>query len=97
VLLGVGLIVQSTFQKDIMSRSNFLSFTWGATALAVASVLNVLNTLSFILSPDRLALKVGMDLNWVLALDIANLIGVILVSLGLLASIYFKLLKVRQY
>ncbi|MBX4209350.1 peptidoglycan-binding protein [Candidatus Parcubacteria bacterium] len=96
LLLGIGFTLQGTFQKDIESYGARVSFMRGIAVLTVASVLNVLNTLSFMLNPGWLADKTGLTLPWVLGLDMANVIAVVVICLAILIALYGRAAKIGQ-
>lgn len=96
LLLAIGFILKGTLQKDIASYLIYADFTRALAALIIASVLNVLNTVSFILSPGWLADKVGLSLPWVLGLDIANIVTVVIMSLAVLVALYAKVSSIDK-
>jgi hypothetical protein len=91
LILGITFILKGTLQKDIESYITYSALMRGLAALIVAIVLNVLNTLSFMLNPGWLGDKIGLTLQWVLALDIANGIAVIIICFSVLVALYKKL------
>ena len=97
LILGVAFIVQGTLIKDIPiikdveSLKAYAAFLRGLAVLSVGTVLNVLNTLSFMLNPSWLAERTGLTLPWVLGLDMVNGIAVIASSLWLLVALYRKI------
>ncbi|HEU5114680.1 MAG TPA: hypothetical protein VFT82_02855, partial [Candidatus Paceibacterota bacterium] len=96
LLLGIGFVLQGAFIKDTQSMKAYAAFMRGAAVLAVASVFNVLNTLSFMLNPTWLTQKTGLTLPWVLGLDMANAIAVVVVSLSVLFALYNKISKLTD-
>lgn len=89
--VGTGLIVQRILVKDILSIENQMSFIQGLTVLAVGTVLDVLNTVSFMISPEWLTSRVGLSLNGTLGLDVLNLAAVLVIVISLLVSIHGRL------
>jgi len=93
ILLGTGFIVQGILKKDIMSRNATASLGHGLMLLIAGSVLNVLNTLSYMIRPEWFAAKVGMNPSWLLGLDAMNLIAVIVISSIILFAIHKRLVS----
>ncbi|HVU06739.1 MAG TPA: peptidoglycan-binding domain-containing protein [Candidatus Paceibacterota bacterium] len=96
LLLGMAFILQGTFIKDINSLKALAAFMRGIAILAVGSVLNVLNTLSFMLNPAWLAQKTGLTLAWVLALDVANALAVVAVCIAILLALYSRIVELEK-
>ncbi|MDE1874985.1 MAG: peptidoglycan-binding protein, partial [Patescibacteria group bacterium] len=90
LLLGAGFTIQGTSIKDIGSNKSYTAFMRGIALVTVGSVLNVLNTLSFMLNPAWLSNNVGLDLRWVLGLDMANAIVVIAIAVSGLIALYTR-------
>ncbi|HEY0908158.1 MAG TPA: PKD domain-containing protein [Candidatus Paceibacterota bacterium] len=88
LLIGTAFTVHGIFRKDIGSHDYFMSFIQGASALAVGSVLNVLNAMSFILNPDWFTDKAGFGLGWLLALGIVNLLAFVVICVAILLALY---------
>jgi PKD domain./Putative peptidoglycan binding domain. len=90
LLLGAGYTIRGAFIKDILSRGAYLAVMKGMALLAIGSVLNVLNTLSFIINPNWITDKAGLSLSWLLFLDMANAIVVIGICVAILFALYRK-------
>ncbi|MBI5134200.1 MAG: peptidoglycan-binding protein [Candidatus Taylorbacteria bacterium] len=95
IFIGGGYIMAGAFKKDIDSKELYLYLIRGASVLAVGTVLNVLNTVSFILSPSWFTDKTGLGLSWLLSLDAINLLVIIALCLGLLVSLYRKIARLE--
>lgn len=93
ILIGTGLMINGVFRKDIGSHDYFMSFIRGGSALAIGTVLNVLNAVSFILNPDWFTDKAGFGLGWLLALDIVNLLALIVICIAILLALYGRVTK----
>ncbi len=90
LLIGTAFMVNGIFRKDIGSHDYYMSFIQGASALAIGSVLNVLNAMSFILNPDWFMDKAGFGLGWLLALGIANLLAFVIICIAILLALYSR-------
>lgn len=92
VLVGAGLMIQGIF-KDMSLKDNLLAFTQGSATFALGSVLNVLNTVSYMISPERLLAYAGVDTSWLLALVLINLLAVVAILIALMVAISRRLAK----
>jgi hypothetical protein len=93
--LGTVLISRSIIIKDkkpIKAREAMIN---GSTAIAVGSVLNVLNTVSFILNPQWFISRTNFGMNWLLFLDIVNISAVVFIAFMVLGYFYFRGTKKR--
>jgi hypothetical protein len=93
VLLGTGLIVNSILIKDTMTGAAMMSLIRGSSILGVGTVLNALNTLSYMLDPDWFGAKTGLGLSWLLGLDLVNLSLIAFLCVFLLIVLSLRLLK----
>jgi len=93
ILTGCWFIMGIAFKKNVAQEELNMSLIRGSAALAVGSVLNVLNTLSFILNPQWFTDKAGFGLGWLLALDIINLLALILICITTLITLYQKVIR----
>ena len=93
ILIGTWFIISIGFRKDLAQDVFHMSLIRGGSSLAIGSVLNVLNTLSFILNPRWFMDKAGFGLGWLLALDIVNLCALILICLTMLITLYNRVVK----
>jgi peptidoglycan hydrolase-like protein with peptidoglycan-binding domain len=95
IILGTVLISRSIIIKDkkpIKAREAMIN---GSTAIAVGSVLNVLNTVSFILNPQWFISRTNFGMNWLLFLDIVNISAVVFIALMVPGYFYFRGTKKR--
>ncbi|MEK7607948.1 MAG: peptidoglycan-binding domain-containing protein [Patescibacteria group bacterium] len=93
LLLGTYSIIYGIVIKDIKPEERDTSFMRGSALLCIGSVLNVLNTLSFILNQTWFVEKTDLTLSWLLGLDLANLLLVIVICLSVLVVIYSRTSK----
>ncbi|MEN9621878.1 MAG: hypothetical protein RLZZ67_312 [Candidatus Parcubacteria bacterium] len=93
ILIGAGLIIAPTLRRDVAVDDFYMSLIRGSSALAVGTVLNVLNTMSFILNPQWFADKAGFGLGWLLALVAINLFAMIVICLSVLIALYDKAVR----
>lgn len=93
IIVGTGFMIASVFRKDIGTHEYFMSFIKGTAALAIGTVLNVLNAVSFILNPQWFTDHVGFGLGWLLALDIVNFVAFIAICLAILFALYTRIAK----
>ncbi len=93
LLAGTGFVLYGVVKKDIISEKRDMSLMRGLAVLCIGSVLNVLNTLSFMLDPGWFAKKINLTLPWLLGLDMANLVLVIVISLSVLITLYGRISK----
>jgi hypothetical protein len=90
LLIGTGFTIYGISKKDITSDDKIMAVMRGIAILAIGSVLNVLNTLSFILNPEWFTHKTNLSLTWLLGLVLVNLIVVIIISMWMLVDLYTK-------
>ena len=93
IIMGSWFIIAIAFKKDITEEELHMSLIRGSAALAIGTVLNVLNTLSFILNPIWFTDKAEFGLGWLLALDIINLFAFILICLTILVTLYERVVR----
>jgi hypothetical protein len=93
ILIGAGLIIAPTLRRNVAVDDFYMSLIRGSSALAIGTVLNVLNTLSFILNPQWFTDKAGFGLGWLLALDAINLFAMIIICLSVLIALYDKVVR----
>ena len=96
LLIPTGFILYELFRKDIFGGVPRMSFMRAIAALSIATVLNVLNSISFILSPEWLKGNLGITLPWLLFLDVLNLVVLVVLAISTLFVFYGRLLKTRS-
>ncbi len=93
---GAGIILTNVLKKDIPAHAVYVSLIKGSAILAIASVLNVLNTVSYILNPEWFMERSGFTLAWLLALNAINLGLIIAICLAVLISLYGRLARAQS-
>ncbi len=93
---GAGIILSNVLKKDIPAHAVYVSLIKGSAVLAIGSVLNVLNIVSYILNPEWFMERSGFTLGWLLALNAINLGLIIAICLAVLISLYGRLARVRS-
>jgi hypothetical protein len=93
VLLGTGLIVHSILIKDITSGIAAMSLIRGASLIGAGTLLNVANTLAYMLDPEWFASRTSLSLGWVLGLDLMNLLAFAFLCMFLLAMLLGRSMK----
>lgn len=93
VLLGTGLVVHSILIKDIASGIAIVSLIRGSATLALGTLLNVGNTLAYILDPEWVVSRLDLSLAWLLGLDLGNLLAYAFLCLFLLAVLLARSMK----
>ena len=96
LFLGAWFIIYGIIIKDIKSGERDMSFMRGSAMFCIGSVLDVLNTLSFMLNPSWFYEKTNLTLSWLLGLDVANLLLVITICLSALMVLYSRISKVQM-
>jgi hypothetical protein len=97
VLIGSGLIIRGIYaEKMLLAPVSRMSFMQGATALGSGTVLNVLNTMSFMKDPAWFLKATGLGMTWVLALGLINLIAVVIVCIAFLVSAHIDHLRASK-
>ena len=94
LLLGTWFIIYGIVIKDIKPEERDASFMRGSALFCIGSVLDVLNTLSFMLNPAWFTEKTNLTLSWLLGLDLVNLLLVIVICLSALVVLYSRTSKV---
>jgi len=84
IALGTAFILRGIYYKG--QTISVMSFIKGSTALTSASVLNVLNIMSFISDPAWFIKATGLGMTWVLVLGLINLLALVIVCVAFLVS-----------
>jgi hypothetical protein len=90
ILIGTILVLTGIVKKDLLVEERYATIIRGSAVLAIGTVLNVLNSLSFILNPDWFMQKTGLTLAWLIGLDIFNLACLILICLVAVVNLFTK-------
>ncbi len=96
ITIGTAYILRGIFARGLTGAATRMSFIKGATGLAAGTVLNVLNTMSFMKDPDWFTQSTGLGMSWVLALGLINLLAVLVVSLSYLVKAYVEDLQASK-
>ncbi len=96
VLTGSAYILRGIYVRGVPASVTRMSFIKGTTALASGTVLNVLNTMSFMGDPEWLSRSTGLGMTWILALGLINLLAVLIISIAFLVNAHLEDLKASK-
>lgn len=90
IIVGTTLIISGILRKDRLVDETYMTFIRGSAFLAVGTVLNVLNSVSYILNPLWFTQKTGLTLTWLIGLDIFNLLALITICFVGILNLYSR-------
>ncbi len=90
LIVGGTLIISGIVRKDRLIDETYMTFIRGAAFLAVGTVLNVLNSVSYILNPQWFTQKTGLTLTWLIGLDIFNLFVLVVICFVGILNLYSR-------
>lgn len=96
ITIGAAYIIRGIFLRSVGTTPTRMSFIKGATGLGAGTVLNVLNTMSFMRDPEWFTQSTGLGMSWVLALGLINLIAVLIVCVAYLIKAHSEGLQASK-